>query len=191
MHSFQTPRNTSKTKKLTCHSIAHLASYFQVALFSFVMIKTIGHPWIPDTWVILYQLHQFWCLHVTQPFHHHFNTVLIADYLMRLKTLWPATHTKKTTHAGYCWQGLKTLCSNNLACPRQHLQGTCKGLANRNLPCVCWLLVSKMDKYRWLLKTTKLQMVGTYYCTLFNIVHEQTYNFCLQTPVLSYYILLF
>ena len=70
---------TSKAKELACHSIAHLPSCFQVALWGFVSVKIIGHLWIPDTGMILYQLNQFQCLCVIQPFRRHFDVVLIAD----------------------------------------------------------------------------------------------------------------
>ena len=88
---------TSRAKELTCHSIANLSNYFQLALLGFVLIKIIRHPWITDTGVVFYQLNQFQHLHVTQPFSHHFDAVLIADWLLRLTTLWPTTNNRQAS----------------------------------------------------------------------------------------------
>ena len=85
------------------------------------------------------QLNQFRCLCVTQSFGLHFAAVLIADWLLSSTALPSATQNRR---AGYRWQGLKPLCGNNLASPRQHLQGACMWLASRNLPSVCRLLTS-------------------------------------------------
>ena len=85
------------------------------------------------------QLNQFRCLCVTQSFGLHFAAVLIADWLLSSPALPSARQNRR---AGYRWQGLKPLCGNNLASPRQHLQGACMWLASRNLPSVCRLLTS-------------------------------------------------
>ena len=89
---------SNNAKELTCHTIAQLSS--------FVSIKILRHAWIPDTGVILYLLNQFRCLRVAHRFGRQFDTVLIADWLLRPTSMRTSTkrerERERERESGYC-----------------------------------------------------------------------------------------